>query len=152
MNNHDKLRELRRTLGLSQRQLARNIGVSDDAISRFELNSYDEKRTSHAKRKILSFIDNFNGNLPPSTLDAPALSEKKTTFSFSKGKRYFIFDSGNGKGEADYIKPETGKGCIFVYLRKEGKHHIFREERGKWIRTYTDIQLMAKNIQEVTHE
>ena len=157
MNNHDKLRELRRTLGLSQRQLARNIGVSDDAISRFELNSYDEKRTSHAKRKIQSFIDNFNGNLTTSTLDEHAHSEKKTTFSFSKfsfskGKRYFIFDSGNAKGEADYIRPETGKGCIFVYLRKEGKHHIFREERGKWIRTYTDIQLMAKNIQEVTHE
>ena len=77
---------------------------------------------------------------------------KVKEFKFSNGKRYFIFDSDNGKGKSDYIRPETGKGCIFVYLRKEGKHHIFREERGKWIRTYTDIQLMGKNIQEVTHE
>ena len=77
---------------------------------------------------------------------------KVKEFKFSNGKRYFIFDSGNAKGEADYIRPETGKGCIFVYLRKEGRHYIFREERGGWIRTYTDIQLIGKNIQEVTHD
>ena len=75
---------------------------------------------------------------------------KVKEFKFSKGKRYLIFDSYNGKDEVGYIiKPETGKGCIFVYLRKEGKHHIFREERGGWIRTYADIQLIGKNIQEV---
>ena len=75
---------------------------------------------------------------------------KVKEFKFSNGRRYFIFDSDNGKGESDYIKPESGKGCIFVYLRKEGKHHIFSEERGNWIRTYTDVQLMGKHIQEVT--
>ena len=75
---------------------------------------------------------------------------KLKEFNFYNGKRYFIFDSGNGKDEVNYIiKPETGKGCIFVYLRKEGKHHIFREVRGGWIRTYTDIQLIGKHIQEV---
>ena len=155
MNNHDNLRQLRRTLGLSLHDLAQRIGVSESSVHFFENNCYSKGSKGYktgAKRKIQSFIDNFNGNLPPSTLDAPALSEKKTTFSFSNGKRYFIFDSGNAKGEADYIRPETGKGCIFVYLRKEGRHHIFREERGKWIRTYTDTQLMGKHIHEVTHD
>ena len=155
MNNHDNLRDLRRTLGLSQHDLAMKIGVSEGAVNYFENNRYTKNCNSRARMKINAFIDNFNNNhdasvAPHPILDVPAHSEKKTTFSFSKGKRYSIFDSSNGKGEADYIKPETGKGCIFVYLRKEGKHHIFREERGGWIRTYTDIQLIGKNIQEVT--
>ena len=154
MNNHDKLLKLRRTLALSQHDLALKIGVSEGAVNYFENNRYTKNCNSRARMKINAFIDNFNGihdaSPPPPRHDEHATSEKKTTFSFSKGKRYFIFDSGNGKGEADYIKPETGKGCIFVYLRKEGKHHIFREERGGWIRTYTDIQLIGKNIQEVT--
>ena len=154
MNNHDKLLKLRRTLALSQHDLALKIGVSEGAVNYFENNRYTKNCNSRARMKINAFIDNFNGihdaSTPPPHPDEHAHSEKKTTFSFSKGKRYFIFDSGNGKGEADYIKPETGKGCIFVYLRKEGKHHIFREERGGWIRTYTDIQLIGKNIQEVT--
>ena len=153
MNNHDNLRQLRITLGLSQHDLAQRIGVSEGAVNHFEHNHYSKNGNSKARMKIQSFIDNFNENHDTSTPtprhDVHATSEKKTTFTFSKGKRYFIFDSGNAKGEADYIRPETGKGCIFVYLRKEGKHHFFREERGKWIRTYTDIQLMGKNIQEV---
>ena len=151
MNNHDKLRRLRMTLGLSQRDMAQRIGVSERAVNYFEHNSYSKNGNSKAKIKILSFIDNFNGYLPTSCIDEQHTSEK-IHFTFSKGKRYFIFDSDNGRGEADYIKPETGKGCIFVYLRKEGKHHIFREERGKWIRTYTDVQLMGKHIQEATHD
>ena len=71
------------------------------------------------------------------------------THSFSQGQSYFICDSGNAKGDSDDMKPETGKGCIFVYLRKEGRHHMFREKRGGWIRTYTDTQLMGKKIKEV---
>ena len=76
------------------------------------------------------------------------------THSFSKGLSYFICDLGNAKTYVDDfasndMKPETGKGCIFVYLRKEGRHHIFREKRGGWIRTYTDTQLMGKKIKEV---
>ena len=64
-------------------------------------------------------------------------------FKFTNGRKYRIFikSSDSEKNvEAD---------CIFIYLRKEGKHHIFREERGKWTRTYTDVQLLGKQIQEV---
>ena len=155
MNYQDNLRQLRMTLGLSQHDFAQRIGVSEGAVNNFENNRYSKHTNgckSGAKMKIQSFIDNFNGNhdasIPPSPIHDKHATSEKITFSFSKGKRYFIVDSGNGYREADCIKPETGKGCIFVYLRKEGKHHIFREVRGKWIRTYTDIQLMGKSIQE----
>ena len=153
MNNQDNLRQLRMTLGLSQHDLAQRIGVSEGAVNHFEHNHYSKNGNSKARMKIQSFIDNFNENhdasIPTSPIHDKHAPSEKITFGFSKGKRYFIVDSGNGYREADCIKPETGKGCVFVYLRKEGKHHIFREERGKWIRTYTDIQLMGKNIQEV---
>ena len=74
--------------------------------------------------------------------------------SFSAGLSYFICDKENPKCDSDDfasndMKPETGKGCIFIYLRKEGRHHMFREKRGGWIRTYTDTQLMGKKIKEV---
>ena len=148
MNNQDKLRQLRLTLGLSQRDLAQKIGVSANAVNNFEHGAYSQNGRSEVSNKIQSFIDNIDDNLPQPLYDVHAPSEK-IAFSFSNGKRYYIFDSGNAKGEADYIRPETGKGCVFVYLRKEGKHHIFREQHGGWTRTYTDVQLMGKKIQEV---
>ena len=37
----------------------------------------------------------------------------------------------------------------FRYERKEGIHHVFTEIRGGWSRTYTDAQLIGKNIMEV---
>ena len=39
--------------------------------------------------------------------------------------------------------------CTFVFLRKDGKHHIFRELNGGWTRTYTDAQLIGKSVTEV---
>lgn len=41
------------------------------------------------------------------------------------------------------------KGFVFVYERKEGIHHMFRESTGGWLRTYTDTQLIGKKITEV---
>ena len=41
------------------------------------------------------------------------------------------------------------KDCIFEYLKDEGIHHCFREVRGGWSRTYTDAQLVGKNVKEI---
>ena len=38
---------------------------------------------------------------------------------------------------------------VFVYERKEGIHHMFREKTGGWSRTYTEAQLIGKKIKEV---
>ena len=145
MNNQDKLRQLRLTLGLSQHDMAQKIGVSEGAVNHFEHYHYPTNGKSKARMKIQSFIDNFNGNLPPSPHHEHVPSGK-IAFSFSKGKRYRIFIK-----SSDNVKTVEAD-CIFIYLRKEGKHHIFREARGGWTRTYTDAQLLGKHIQEVTNE
>lgn len=54
-------------------------------------------------------------------------------YSFKEGYCYII-------GGGDYV---------YCYEGKQGKHHVFRETRGKWTRTYTDAQLVGKKIQEV---
>ena len=66
MNNQDKLRQLRLTLGLSQHDMALRIGVSEGAVNHFEHYHYPTNGKSKARMKIQSFIDNFNGNLPQS--------------------------------------------------------------------------------------
>lgn len=163
-----KLRELRETLGISLEDVAQFIGISPASIGRFERNP-DNVKNAEIKDTLTALTQE-----PTNSNDYPWIDElreekkrkakgreeqkarereelrKKMFHSFTAGKGYLIFDSDNAKGDSEYMKPETGKGCIFVYIRKEGKHHVFSEKRGGWIRTYTDIQLMGKNIKEVT--
>ncbi len=44
--------------------------------------------------------------------------------------------------------PEVG--YTFRYLGKQGIHHMFREICGGWSRTYTDAQLVGKEVIEVS--
>lgn len=71
---------------------------------------------------------------------------------FTEGKCYKIWGSGC-LGSYNRKTPFHGLSwefdCTFRFLRKDGIHHIFREVRGGWTRTYTDAQLIGKNIQEV---
>ena len=41
---------------------------------------------------------------------------------------------------------------IFSYVGKEGIHHVFREIRGGWTRTYTDYQLIGKTVKEIGND
>ena len=167
-NDGLKLRILRETLGITQNEVALSIGVSPASVGRFERNS-DTLKDEDVHDKILAFMLAYPENRIDEFFDekmrkakerqerkAKELAElrAKMKHSFTEGQSYFIFDSGNAKTDSDDfesndMKPETGKGCIFVYLRKEGRHHIFREKRGGWIRTYTDTQLMGKKIKKV---
>ena len=153
MNNQDRLRKLRDTLGLSQREAAQRIGVSESSISNFEANRYAQGCSSQAKDKINAFLDAYEDKndvwICSPNKDA-SYTKKDAEFSFTKGRRYRICDSFSSLDD-DYatLNPTTGAGCIFIYLRKEGKHHMFREERGGWNRTYTDKQLQGKHIREV---
>lgn len=164
-----KLRELRETLGISLEDVAQFIGISPKSIGRFEKNP-DNVKNAEIKDTLTALTQE-----PTNSNDYPWIDElreekkrkakereeqkarereelrKKMFHSFTAGKEYLIFDSGNAKDIASNdMKPETGKGCIFIYVRKEGRHHMFREKRGGWIRTYTDTQLMGKKIKEVT--
>lgn len=69
---------------------------------------------------------------------------------FKKGQKYRVDSS--GAKTVQYNKGgvnNTEKGYVFVYERKEGRHHVFRESTGGWLRTYTDTQLIGKKITEV---
>ena len=46
-------------------------------------------------------------------------------------------------------KIDSANGCVFKYEGKQGIHHIFREVRGNWTRTYTDAQLIGAKTEEV---
>ena len=68
---------------------------------------------------------------------------RRPEYKFQVGKIYQI-----------QTKPCEGKRgyeseWIFKYEGKSGKHHKFKEVRGRWSRTYTDNQLIGKEIKEV---
>lgn len=159
MNNNrlgERLLAIRQSLGLTLADAAKQIKVNVDTVKRFEQNPATV-RHSDTLRKINSFIDRHSDDVHDiwhefsfqKNTDTGQLKAKIFN-AFIQGKRYRIWDSDNGgKSDSDYFNPLTGKGCVFIYLRQEGKHHVFREERGGWTRTYTDVQLIGKKIQEV---
>lgn len=147
MNQNEKLKRLRATLGLTQHDLAQRIGVSESSVNYFEAGKHSEGFTSGARAKIIAYMKAHENN-ENWELILPAERKSVPDFSFNKGSRYRICDSELGFA-GDTFNPLTGNGCVFIYLRKDGKHHIFREQRGGWTRTYTDVQLMGKHVQEV---
>ena len=140
----DKLRELRKSLGLTTNQVAKNIHVSNRTIARFEQNS-DDVTTIKSRIKIYSFLGQDTWKQPEYIFDIHALNQK-IKHKFTCGRKYSI----RGK-EKDTFK-ECEADCVFIYLRKEGRHHLFMAEGGGWTRTYTDAQLIGKHIKEVTNE
>lgn len=155
------LRDLRRKLSLSAHDLALKLGISEKSVFNFEHNkySYSTYKGSRVRKILIAFIQNNQHEHHDTNNDTwidefSKISKKNDDLrlisrTFSKGKRYSVSDSGNAKPDADFMRPDTGKGCTFIYLRKDGKHHVFREASGGWIRTYTDFQLIGKNIQEI---
>lgn len=153
----DKLKALRYTLGLTQAQMAEKIGVSEASVTHYENNRFPcGKVKTPAQSKINAFLE--VQDISPAVI---AESKKFLTLEarqkaiqrhFTEGKCYRIF--GGGYLES-YNRKSSSMGttwecdCIFMFLRKEGIHHVFREVRGGWTRTYTDAQLVGKNIQEV---
>ena len=78
---------------------------------------------------------------------SPGFSPLPTTFHFSfiSGSIYHIIDKG---GQSKYDERSIFN-SDYVYIGKNGKHHVFKNTLGNWLRTYTDFQLIGKTIQEV---
>ena len=152
-SNADKLKALRYTLGLTQYQMAEKIGVSEASVMRCE-NGYPTigKVRTPAQSKIKAFLE--VQDISPAVIAESKLvleledRQKSIQRHFIEGKCYKIYGGSYGRKT-----PSQGatweRDCIFMFLRKEGIHHMFREVRGGWTRTYTDAQLVGKNIQEV---
>lgn len=69
---------------------------------------------------------------------------------FRKGQKYLVNSPIGSKGQNTRGGINNmEKGFVFIYERKEGRHHMFREATGGWLRTYTDTQLIGKKITEV---
>lgn len=159
MSQDNNIKTLRKTLGLSQKELGERIGVDRCTISSWE-RGFNSPRKKHA------------GNLEAIFADCPPLSENDT--KLHKRKRYYNAEEETAKKLADNIKAIsqtfTAGNCytisenqlpedeniyyqpILRYERKEGIHHVFREIRGKWIVTYTDAQLIGKFVKEVDYQ
>ena len=155
----EKLFVIRKELRLSQIELANQLGVSEDDLRCFESALFQKGCKANAKKKISEFVKSHSELIPyPECPDLDAVREKeknklnelknKIFHSFIQGRRYRIQEGKTNPYEFEF-NPLNGKGCTFIYLRKEGRHHMFREERGGWIRTYTDNQLIGKYIKEV---
>lgn len=152
-----RLAAIRLAMGLTNKQAGEMIGVCAATIHNFELDSSCVRHPS-TLRKIISFINEHSDDEHDTWLDISAQKnpdteqlQSKIFSKFIHGKKYCIIETGNSvKPRGDLLNPTTGKGCIFIYERKEGKHHMFREERGGWTRTYTDNQLIGKHVKEVT--
>ena len=146
----EKLRELRYAMGLTQKQAADAIGVSKSLVSHCERRWEDYCNSP----KIFAFLKAQDWDRIE-FLKAQKVAEKikGKHFDFAEGKCYRIFDTRNPKTCAvQKVSSPVGqsweKEFIFMFLRKDGIHHVFREISGGWIRTYTDAQLIGKKIQE----
>lgn len=158
-SNADKLKALRYTLGLTQAEMAEKIGVSEASVMHCE-NEYASlgKAKTPAQYQIKAFLE--VQDVSPAVIAESKLvlglaeRQKAIQRHFTEGKCYRIYGSGQlGSYDGRKVSASSGaaweRDCIFMFLRKEGIHHMFREVRGGWTRTYTDAQLVGKNIQEV---
>ena len=107
---------------------------------------YKTRKPSNADIRAMTFaslsFDEFvNGKSAKSEEPVPPpIRPQEVSFSFIGGKTYFINDT---------PKQSSDERNYLVYLRKEGKHHMFRNYLGGWITCFTDPQLIGKSIKEV---
>lgn len=154
----NNLKALRSTLGLSQEKLADTVGVGRDTVRHWE------KGTSTPQRRFnKKLTDIFGNNLtlgPPDEAsventakhhyeceEEPSITvaENRAAIarSFEVGKCYYIHEK-NLVASWDVLQQTPLR-----YERKFGIHHVFRAVKGNWLITYTDAQLVGKNIKEV---
>lgn len=88
---------------------------------------------------------------PESAPEAAGEGEEKriridaAKFEFIPGHRYTIVTP-RMPGVTSHHRVENE--CLFEYVNKTGRHHVFREIYGNWTRCYTDAQLIGKEIRE----
>ena len=151
------LKELRETLGLSKKSLAESLGVGRDTIRHWEDGRYTPQKRFEKKLKEIFGEEYVSGEKPAKltkdfydkeylAAQAAAQSLSRIARTFTEGHYYNISDTPN---------PSDNSVLQQVKLRYEGKegiHHVFRAERGKWVVTYTDAQLVGKHVKEVQTE
>ena len=132
----------------------KKIGVSKEALERFEQDdkSLNNKKTS-AQYKIRAFLEvqDISPELIAESKLVLELNERQKSIPkhFVEGKCYKIYDKGSNYKKTSLSGTTWDCDCIFMFLYKDGIHHVFREIKSGWTRTYTDAQLIGKKIQEI---
>ena len=147
------LRQLRKKAMLSQKNLAKFTGLSGTAIGHYEKGRY--KPTPRKWQRIFEVLTNEDMWYVPEPEQISELSEPEPVeipepvkFTFTEGQYYTIRDVYTGRHYSD-VNPATGKQCVFRYEGMKGIYHCFVEAVGGWRRTYTNAQLIGKEIREV---
>lgn len=155
VKNISRLNSYRMKRGMTTRELSQLSGVSQRQIVSYEsgrniptIRSYNKQTRVFGWRKISATTPrrerkegieaNYADLIEPQAVNISCNPE----YEFGHGKKYRILET-----ERDEKVPV--KDCVFSYEGKECIHHMFREVKGKWTRTYTDAQLVGKKIKEI---
>ena len=140
--NPEYLRNTRLKRGLTEKELAERVGVNVSTIAGYESGNFRPSvRRWKMLKDALEIADTWT--------EPDEREPEPVKFMFEAGRSYTIKDTGWRNKECDLISPNSGWNCVFLYMGKSGVHHVFREARGGWQRTYTDAQLIGKRIEEV---
>ena len=152
-----ELRKLRAWLGLTQEDVTLKSGTKAGI-------AHDENDEQERKRKCKHGRDNGSNNSNSemaSIFSTPAeQSRAAIARTFKIGACYQVVSNKTlikrlKAGEKYAVQTVSGSnddpefGFTFRYLGKQGIHHTFREISCGWGRTYTDAQLVGKEVIEV---
>ena len=150
IDNIKTLHESRLKQGLTQKELSQLSGVAVTQIHRYENGVVPSVKNYNKLARVLG-CDKIPVQASPKTTERKTLKEldslltspepvkipKPITFTFTEAHIYKIYAE---------VRDEE---YAFRYEGKQGIHHMFREIRGGWSRTFTDAQLIGKKIVEV---
>lgn len=158
--NDSSIRTIRKAHGLTQTEFGEKLGVERRTVSAWENGELNPRKAninamqSLFGQQLPSFYDNGKPKGRERTHEnGAALSERMLSITPEKSKKLIeqTFEQGKCYHISDKSINSTPSNERFYlrYEKKDGIHHFFREIRGNWIVTYTDAQLIGKNIQEI---
>ena len=163
--NISGLFQSRMNRGITQKELAQLISVGTATLCYIEkrsrqptISTYNKLAKFFGWKKITNstpFKPKPNTDTEKTVLNPePVKLPARVKFTFEEGHSYqiskIVYTENNRGGKNAKCANTLWSGdCVFRYEGKHGIHHIFREVRGNWTRTYTDAQLIGKRISEV---
>ena len=156
-----ELRKLRAWLGLTQEDVALKTGTKA-GIAHDKNDEQEHKRKREHGRDGDSNNSNSDISSVSSIFSTPAeqsraaiartftigscyqvVSNKTLIKRLKAGEKYAVQTVSESNDDPEF-------GFTFRYLGKQGIHHVFREISCGWGRTYTDAQLVGKEVVEVS--
>ena len=142
MKRNKDLDELRHWLGLSE-ETKRTPRVKRGASAELPIKRGRPKKVDHD-----ALIDAFRAAEDEENQRLREHAAQAIRKTFTPGACYQVRRT-KVKSFLSTARDDPEEGYAFIYLRKEGIHHIFQEAKNGWLRTYTDAQLVGKFVDEV---